>query len=102
MSAEGIHTDPEKISRVRDWKRLSNVKEVLGFVGFAGYYRRFINGYATLVAPLYRLTSGDPKKKKRGVRGTSGPAKPFEWSEECEKAFKALKERLVVVALYCH
>ncbi len=95
VSAEGIHTDPEKISRVRDWKRPSNVKEVLGFVGFAGYYRRFINGYATLVAPLYRLTSGDPKKKKRGVRGTSGPAKPFEWSEECEKAFEALKERLI-------
>ncbi len=51
--------------------------------------------YATLVAPLYRLTSGDPKKKKRGMRGTSGPAKPFEWSEECEKAFEVLKERLI-------
>ncbi|RXN39345.1 Transposon Ty3-I Gag-Pol poly [Labeo rohita] len=82
VSVKGIHTDPEKISRVRDWKRPSNVKEVLGFVGFAGYYRRFIKGYATLVAPLYRLTSGDPKKKKRGVKGTSGSAKPFEWSDD--------------------
>ncbi len=78
------------------------MKEVQGFVGFAGYYRQFIRGYATLVAPLYRLTSGDPKKKKRGKRGTSGPAKPFEWSEKCEKAFEALKERLITAPVLAY
>ncbi|KAI5614965.1 hypothetical protein C0J50_8879, partial [Silurus asotus] len=99
VSAEGIHTDPEKISRVKDWKRPLNVKEVLAFVGFAGYYRRFIEGYATLVAPLYRLTSGDSKKKKRGSKRACGPEKPFEWSDECEKAFEALKGRLTTAPI---
>lgn len=64
VSAEGIRTDPEKISRVKDWVRPTNRKEVLQFLGFAGYYRRYVLGYSTLAAPLYRLTTGDPRKKK--------------------------------------
>ncbi|KAI2655631.1 Retrovirus-related Pol polyprotein [Labeo rohita] len=94
QSAKGSSVPGPRGVRGGDWKRPSNVKEVLGFVGFAGYYRQYIKGYATLVAPLYRLNSGDPKKKKRGVKGTSGPAKPFEWSDGCKKAFEALKEKL--------
>lgn len=66
VSAEGVCTDPEKISRVKDWVRPTNRKEVLEFLGFAGYYRRYMSGYFALAAPLYRLTSGDPKRKKRG------------------------------------
>lgn len=68
VSAKGIRTDPEKISRVKDWARPTNRKEVLQFLGFAGYYRRYVNGYSVLAAPLYRLTAGDPRKKKRGGR----------------------------------
>lgn len=41
VSAEGVPTDPEKISRVRDWVRPTNCKEVLQYLGFAGYYRRY-------------------------------------------------------------
>ena len=42
VSAEGIKTNPEKISRVKDWERPTNRKEVLKFLGFAGYYRRYV------------------------------------------------------------
>uniref|UniRef100_A0AAV2ITY1 ribonuclease H n=1 Tax=Knipowitschia caucasica TaxID=637954 RepID=A0AAV2ITY1_KNICA len=66
VCAEGIRTDPEKISKVKDWPQPTNCKEVLRFLGFAGYYRRFVESYAKIAAPLYRLTSGDPRKKKRG------------------------------------
>lgn len=93
MSAEGIHTD-KKISEVRDWKRPSNVKEVLRFIGFPVYYRRLIKDYATLAAPLYVLASGDPKQKKWQAKGTPGPAKPFEMSNECQAAFEELKGKL--------
>ena len=68
VSANGIRTDPEKISRVKEWPKLTNRKGVLQFLGFAGYYRRYVKGYSSLAAPLYRLTPGDPRKKKRGAQ----------------------------------
>ena len=95
VSAEGIRTDPEKISRVRDWVRPTNRKEVLQFLGFAGYYRRYVKGYSSMAAPLYRLTSGDPRKKKRGAQKSPGPGQPFLWTTECEVVFQLLKEKLV-------
>lgn len=66
VSPEGVRTEPEKICR--DWLRPINRKEVLQFLGFAGYYKRYVKGYSTIAAPLHRLTSGDPRKKKEGAR----------------------------------
>ncbi|WMV10630.1 hypothetical protein MTR67_004015 [Solanum verrucosum] len=53
--------------------------EVSSFVRRTGYYRRFVEGFSTIVAPLTRLT-------RQGV--------PFMWSEECELSFQRLKELL--------
>lgn len=68
---------------------------MLQFLGFAGYYRRYVLGYSTLAAPLYRLTTGDPRKKKRGGRKSVGPDPPFMWTNEYEEVFQALKEKLI-------
>lgn len=95
VSAEGIRTDPEKISRVKDWPRPTNRKEVLQFLGFVGYYRRYVLGYSTLAAPLYRLTTGDPRRKKRGGKKSAAADPPFLWTSECELAFQTLKESLM-------
>ncbi len=92
VSAEGIRTDPEKINKVKDWERPTNRMEVLRFFGFSGYYRRYVKGYSNMAAPLYRLTSGDPRKKKRGTKKSPGPDQPFLWTAECEEAFQSLKE----------
>ncbi|KAL7882920.1 hypothetical protein SRHO_G00005780 [Serrasalmus rhombeus] len=94
VSSEGIKTDPDKISKVAEWKVPENRQELLQFLGFAGYYRRFIVGYASIAAPLYRLTSGDPRKKKRGWKGPPATGLPFVWTEECESAFQSLKAKL--------
>lgn len=94
VSADGIRTDPEKISRVKEWPRPTDRKEVLQFLGFAGYYRRYVKSYSSLAAPLYRLTSGDPRKKKRGTKKSPLPDQTFLWTTDCEEAFQALKERL--------
>lgn len=94
VSADGIRTDPEKISRVKQWPRPTGRREVLQFLGFAGYYRRYVKSYSSLAAPLYRLTSGDPRKKKRGAQKGPGLDQPFLWTAECEEAFQALKEKL--------
>ncbi len=48
-----------------------------------------------MAAPLYRLTSGDTRKKKRGTKKSPGPDQPFLWTAECEEAFQSLKEKLI-------
>jgi hypothetical protein len=59
------------------------VKEVQGFLRFANFYRRFIQGYSDLVRPLTELTHKDKK---------------FKWSVKAEKAFCKLK-KIFVTAL---
>jgi hypothetical protein len=79
ISGEGIAVDPEKIDAVVRWSQPRTVTEVRSFLGLAGYYRRFISGFAKLARSLTQLTRKDT---------------PFVWSEECELAFQQLKERL--------
>jgi hypothetical protein len=78
ISAEGIFMDPRKIEAVLKWERPTNVTEIQSFLGFVGYYQRFIEGFSTLTSPS--------KLTRKEVR--------FVWSEECEASFRELKERL--------
>jgi len=79
ISAEGIFVDPRKVEAVLILERPTNVTEIQSFLGLAGYYRRFIEGFSTITSPLTKLT-------RKEVR--------FVWSEECEASFRKLKERL--------
>ena len=58
--------------------------EIRSFLGLAGYYRRFIEGFSKINLPLTRLT-------QKGVK--------FEWSDECEYSFKELKDILVTTPI---
>ena len=91
VSASGIATDPDKISQVHDWKTPCNRKEVLWFLGFTGYYRRYIKGYSNIVSPMYKLTTGDPKRRKKGKNRHSLSVPSFIWTDKCQKSFKTLK-----------
>ena len=71
--------DPAKVQAVQDWKIPTNVTEVRGFLGLAGYYRRFIPHFAQIAAPLTNLTRKNT---------------PFTWSLREGEAFKALKDVL--------
>ncbi|KAH0671324.1 hypothetical protein KY285_024119 [Solanum tuberosum] len=84
VSKEGIRVDPAKIEAIRDWHRPTSVTEIRSFVGLAGYYRRFVEGFSTIAAPLTRLTRQDV---------------PFVWSEECEASFLRLKELLTTAPI---
>ncbi|KAI2654721.1 Retrovirus-related Pol polyprotein from transposon 17.6 [Labeo rohita] len=55
ISAAGVATDPEKIRAVAEWSRPNSVRELRSFLGFASYYRWFVEGFAGLVAPLHKL-----------------------------------------------
>ena len=54
--ARGIHVDPKKIEAVVRWEQPKTVHEIRSFLGLAGYYRRFVEGFSSLAAPLTRLT----------------------------------------------
>ena len=77
ISKDGIKMDPAKVEAIKNRKPPTNVKEVLIFLGMTGYYRRFVVGYASIVAPLHRLTSTKVV---------------FIWATECQEAFDKLKE----------
>ncbi|XP_076840784.1 uncharacterized protein LOC143485286 [Brachyhypopomus gauderio] len=91
ISAEGVSTDPDKIQVVADWARPQTVKELRSFLGFASYYRRFVNGFARHAAPLHRLVA----TLQGGQKKTRSCAVGGHWTGACEEAFLFLKQALV-------
>ena len=70
--ASGVSVDSKKVKAVMSWERPKSVFEIRSFLGLAGYYRRFIEDFSWLAAPMTRLTRKEIK---------------FEWNDLCEKAF---------------
>ncbi|KAK7906795.1 hypothetical protein WMY93_015407 [Mugilogobius chulae] len=101
VSEKGVETDPEKISSLKSWPVPRNLKELRSFLGFAGYYRRFIRDYATIVKPLNVLTRGyaplrrSTKNKPPTVKYLD-PKQSFgdRWTPECLAAFNLVIEKL--------
>ena len=61
MSASGVSMDLEKVESVMSWERLKSVFEIRSFLGLVGYYRRFIEDFSRLAAPMTRLTRKEVK-----------------------------------------
>ena len=58
VSRDGIRPDPDKISALMKWPAPTSVKEVRQFLGFAGFYRKFVKDFAKVARPLHDLTKG--------------------------------------------
>ena len=80
VGKDGILVDPSKIEAVKNWPRPASVSEVRSFLGLAGYYRRFVEGFSKIAVPLTALT-------KKSMR--------FNWSDKCKASFQELKQRLI-------
>ncbi|XP_027133599.1 uncharacterized protein LOC109140921 [Larimichthys crocea] len=92
ISNQGVSTDPAKIEAVAKWQRPRHVSELRSFLGFASYYRRFVEGFAKLATPLHQLVAKlAGTKSKRG----SGQDLSSAWTPQCEQSFEALKAKLV-------
>lgn len=82
ISSEGVSTDPGKIEAVSQWPLPTSVTELRSFLGFASYYRRFVEGFARLAAPLHRLVTelANPKHSRQPKRIDNA------WSAECQRS----------------
>eukprot|EP00253_Pinus_taeda_P012331 PITA_12331 len=79
ISKEGIVVDPEKIKTILDWPVPKDVADIRSFMGLAGYYRRFVEGFSRVAYPITSL-------QKKG--------RTFRWSSECQQSFERLKQLL--------
>ena len=72
VSPSGVSVDPKKVEAVMSWERPKLVFEIHYFLGLAWYYRRFIEDFSRLAAPMIRLSRNEVK---------------FKWNDLCERAF---------------
>ncbi|KAK3088701.1 hypothetical protein FSP39_022540 [Pinctada imbricata] len=91
VSSRGIETDPEKTKALTDWPAPHNVKTLRTFLGFTGYYRRFIKDYSKIVKPLNDMLVGYSTKVK-GKKSKGNP--PWVWGELQQRAFVEIKTKL--------
>ena len=79
-----MSVDPAKVEAIHNWARPTSVTEIRSFLGLAGYYRRFVEGFSRIALPMTQLTH-------KGVK--------FEWTDKCEKSFQLLKRKLVTAPI---
>ncbi|GFS96611.1 retrovirus-related Pol polyprotein from transposon 17.6 [Trichonephila clavipes] len=80
ISAEGVRTDPDKISAVKDWNCPTDVHQLRSFLGLCTYYRKFVKNFSTIARPLHKLTEAKQK---------------LIWMVDCNNAFNKLKDDLL-------
>src|SRR5438132_1680012 len=79
ITEKGIAVDPSKVEAILNWKTPTNVIEVRSFLGLAGYYHCFIEGFSKIAQPMTQLL-------QKGIE--------FKWTETRQRSFNELKQKL--------
>ena len=77
IDGDGVHMMEDKVRAIEEWPAPANISDLRAFLGTAGYYRRFIQGFSRLAAPLTQLLHKNM---------------PFHWEAKQSQAFQALKQ----------
>src|SRR6266540_2657999 len=91
ISAEGIKTDPDKITKMVTLASLTNLKELRSRLGLFSYYRQYIKGFSDITRPMYELTREENSKVVL-----------FEWTAARQKAFETIKAKLATASVIAH
>ena len=84
ITSQGIRPDPDKLEKLPDWPKPTTLKTLKSFLGYASYFRSYLQNFAEHSRPLYDLTKLNNK---------------FIWTESCDKAFNSIKEKLRVAQM---
>jgi hypothetical protein len=84
ISNGGISVDPSKVQDVLSWNVPRSVGDIRSFLGLAGHYRRFIEGFSKISKPMTELLEKDKK---------------FKWTSACKASFQELKKRLTTTLI---
>ena len=90
VSGKGISTNPKKIEAVSKWPTPKTVYDVRSFLGFVGYYRRFIKNFSRITKPIREVITGLENQSKRAAKKTY-----IEWTDAADAAFENLKTMCV-------
>jgi hypothetical protein len=82
ITKDGIHADPKRIAAIAKMPTPNNIQQLRSFLGFCNYYRKFIQNYSSVCAPLYAILTDD-----------------FKWNEKAQKAFYELRRILSVISI---
>ena len=86
VSDEGVSNDPKKVEVILHWPVPKTVYDARAFLGFVGYYRRFIKDFSKVALPLRKLLIGLESQGKKAAKHT-----PVDWADEEQKALDTLK-----------
>ena len=94
VSGKGISTNPKKVEAVTKWPTPKTVYDVRSFLGFVGYYKRFIKDFSKISKPIREVITGLENQSKRTAKKTL-----IEWTEAANSAFECTSTP--ILALFC-